>query len=102
MSMDAIRQFVSRTIGEWGTIRLADLQYWHRGEGQLAIVSVFALIVLLLIVRSFLSRRPGRHRLVVPALLESMRPSPVAAARHVPLALFLVRSAEATSELQSL
>ena len=69
MSLDAIRQFVARTLDEWRTIRLADLQFWHRGEGQLAIISVFALIVLLLIVRSALSRRPGRHRLVVPALL---------------------------------
>jgi hypothetical protein len=89
MSLEAIRQFVSRTLDEWRTIRLADLQYWHRGEGQLAIIGVFALIVLLLIVRSALSRRPGRHRLVVPALLGSMRSSPVSLARHVPLTLFL-------------
>src|SRR5262249_13846941 len=89
MSLGAIRQFVDRTLDEWRTIRIADLQYWHRGEGQLVIISAFALIVLLLILRSFLSRRPGRHRLVVPALLGSRRSSPVAASRHLPLALFL-------------
>jgi aspartate oxidase len=60
MSLDAIRQFASRTLDEWRTIRLADLQYWHRGEGQLAIISVFALIVLLLIVRSALVRHESR------------------------------------------
>ena len=81
MSIGAIRQFVDRTLNEWREIRVADLQYWHRGEGQLAIISVFALIVLLLIVRSFLSRRPGRHRLVVPALLGSLRSSPISSAR---------------------
>ena len=37
MSLEAIRQFVSRTLAEWRTIRLADLQFWHRGEGQLAL-----------------------------------------------------------------
>src|ERR1043165_3243109 len=89
MSLTAVRQYVTRTLDHWRTIRLADLQYWHRAEGQLVIISGFPLIVLLLIVRSALSRRPGRHRLVVPAILGSMRASPVSIGRHVPLVLFL-------------
>jgi len=89
MSLSGIRQFVSKTLDEWGAIRLADLQYWHRAEGQLLLISAFALILLLLLVRSLLSRRPGRHRLVVPALLGSMRASPVSIARHVPVVLFV-------------
>ena len=89
MSLSGIRQFVSKTLAEWGAIRVADLQYWHRAEGQLAIIGVFALILLLLLVRSLIARRPGRHRLVVPALLGSMRASPVSVARHVPVVLFV-------------
>ena len=34
MSLSGIRQFVSRTLDEWGAIRLADLQYF--GVRQLA------------------------------------------------------------------
>jgi hypothetical protein len=89
MSLNAARLFVASTVDEWRAIRLADLQYWHRGEAQLAIVGVFALIVLLLIMRSALVRRPGRHRLVVPAVLGSVRPSPLSVVRHIPLVLFL-------------
>jgi len=89
MSLNAARLFVSSTVDEWRAVRLADLHYWHRGEAQLTIVSVFALIVLLLITRSALARRPGRHRLVVPAVLGSVRRSPLSVLRHVPLVLFL-------------
>jgi von Willebrand factor type A domain len=89
MSLNAVRLFVSSTLDEWRAIRLVDLQFWHRGEAQLALVGVFALIVLLLIARSALKRRPGRHRLVVPAVLASVRSSPISVLRHVPLVLFL-------------
>ena len=90
MSLAAARLFVSNTFADWRTIRLVDLQFWHRGEAQLVVLGVFALGVLLLIVRSLISRRPGRHRLVLPAVLTSMRASPIRFLRHVPLALFLV------------
>ena len=89
MSLDAFRRLVAETLNEWRAVRLADLRFWHRGEGQIAIISVFALIVLLLLVRSILARRPGRHHLIVPAIFRSIRTTPISAARHVPLTLFL-------------
>ena len=73
-----------------GALRLDDLQYWHRGEARLAILALAALVVVLLIGRSATNRLPGRHRLVVPAVLSSTRASYVSFLRHAPLVLFLL------------
>jgi hypothetical protein len=90
MDTAAVRLFVRRHLEEWQGVRLVDLQFWHRGEAQLALISFVALVALLLVARSMMARRPGRHRLVMPAVLSSVGPSYLALVRHVPLALFLV------------
>lgn len=90
MSSTAFRLFVRNQLAEWRDVRLADLQFWHRGEAQLALVALLALTVLLLIARSALVRRPGRHRLVIPALLSSVGSSRLSFVRHLPLVLFLL------------
>jgi hypothetical protein len=84
------RLFVRNTAADWRTIRLADLQFWHRGEAQLALLSVVLFTVVLLIGRSLMTRRPGRHRLIVPALLSSVGASYGAFLRHIPLWLFVL------------
>ncbi|MDR1990023.1 MAG: VWA domain-containing protein [Acidobacteriaceae bacterium] len=90
MSVDTLRTFARNEIAEWRSFRLADLQFWHRSESQLALMALLALGLLLLIARSLLTRLPGRHRLIVPALLTSVRQSPFSLLRHAPLVLFLV------------
>lgn len=89
MSYSEARQYLANTIAEWQNVRLADLQYWHKGEARLVLLSLVALAAFLLIARSFLVRKPGRHRLVVPAVLTTLRSSPFSFLRHVPLLLFL-------------
>jgi hypothetical protein len=81
---------VQNTAADWSTIRLADLQFWHRGEARLALLAALLFTALLLIARSVMIRRPGRHRLVVPALLLSVRPSYGGFLRHIPLWLFIL------------
>jgi hypothetical protein len=89
MNMDAVRLIVRRHLEEWQGVRLADLQFWHRGEAQLALITLVAITGLLLVGRSLMARRPGRHRLVVPAVLSSVGPAYLGFVRHTPLALFL-------------
>lgn len=84
------RLFVRNTAADWQTIRLADLQFWHRSEAQLALLAVVLFTVILLIGRSVMARRAGRHRLVVPALLPSVGASYGAFLRHIPLWLFVL------------
>jgi hypothetical protein len=90
MSLSALRVFVRNQIADWRDFRLADLQFWHRSESQLALMTALALVILLLIARSLLARQPGRHRLIIPAVLGSVRQSPLSLLRHAPLLLFLV------------
>jgi hypothetical protein len=86
----ALRTFLSSTLAEWRGIRLADLQFWHRGEARLMIIALILFTVFLVIARSAVTRRPGRHRLVVPAVLSSIGRSYGSFLRHLPLLLFVV------------
>jgi hypothetical protein len=89
MSLGALRLFVQNQLNAWRTIRLGDLQYWHLSETRLTLLALGALVVVLLIARSAIGRRPGRHRLLVPAVLASTRRSYLAFLRHAPMLFFL-------------
>ena len=89
MTLAAARQYLANTSAEWRNIRLSDLQFWHGGEGRLLVIGLVAVAVFLLVARSFVNRQPGRHRLMVPALLGTIRPSYLSVVRHVPLVLFV-------------
>jgi hypothetical protein len=89
ISFSDARLFVHDNVAEWRNIRLVDLQFWHRSEARLVLFALFALTVLLLIGRSAMTRKPGRHRIVLPAVLSSTPASSVSVLRHVPLLLFL-------------
>lgn len=89
MTLETARLLVTGTLDEWRNIHLADLQFWHRGDARLALLALLVLSGLLLIARSALGRQPGRHRLVVPAVLSSVQTSYLGFLRHVPLVLFL-------------
>ncbi|MEQ1868719.1 MAG: VWA domain-containing protein [Vicinamibacterales bacterium] len=89
MSLAAARLLVADTLDEWRSVHIADLQFWHRSEGRLALVGLLALSLVLLVARSLLGRRPGRHRLVMPTILPAMVSSSLSFVRHLPLLLFL-------------
>lgn len=89
MSLSEARLYLANTLAEWQNVRLADLQFWHRDEGRLVVIGLLALAGVVLIARSLLARQPGRHRLVVPAVLTTLRSSPLGFLRHVPLLVAL-------------
>ncbi|MGC4080863.1 MAG: hypothetical protein QM736_01770 [Vicinamibacterales bacterium] len=89
MSLSEARLYLANTIAEWRNIRLSDLQFWHGGDARLLVFGLAALAVFVLVARSFLVRQPGRHRIVVPALPATLRPSYLSFIRHTPLLLFL-------------
>jgi hypothetical protein len=89
ISLSDVRLFARNTVADWRGIRLEDLQFWHRSEARLTLLALVAVALLLLIIRSMMTRQPGRHRLVVPAVLGSLGTSYLTFVRHVPLWLFL-------------
>src|SRR4030095_8497754 len=79
----------SSIASEWSAIDIANLQYWRRDVAQLALIGLVAIALLMLLMRAAIRRTPGRHHIVVPAMLRQWPQSRLAWVRHVPLALFV-------------
>jgi hypothetical protein len=77
-------------LADWQSLRMDDLQFWHRSESRLVFLWLLAFTLVLLVLRSFVRRRPGRHRIVLPAILKSMPASRASFLVHSPLVLFLI------------
>jgi hypothetical protein len=79
---------IAGLTSEWQALDVAHLQYWRRDVAQLALIGLVAAAVLLLLVRAARSRAPGRHHVIVPAILRGWTQSRLAWTRHVPVVLF--------------
>ena len=88
--MSSLQIALSNTIDEWLRTRWADLQFTEARTALIVFVVLVAVAVLALVARGLRGRRPGRTHVALPAVLPSMRRSPLAALRHLPLLLFLV------------
>ncbi len=85
-ALTAVAQSVA---AEWAVFDFAGLQFWRRDTGRLALLALVGLAVVLLLIRSAVTRKPGRHHIVLPALLRSLPGSRLAWTRHLPVVLFL-------------
>jgi hypothetical protein len=85
-----LRALFEAALAEWRDLRIDDLQFWHRSESRLVFMWLLALTLVLLVVRSLIKRSPGRHRIVVPAILRAMPRSRFTIVRHTPLVLFIL------------
>jgi hypothetical protein len=90
MSFSGIRAFFTDSIADWRDIRFSELQFWRRGDARVMLIALIALVVVLLIARSSVTRRAGRHRIVLPALPASIARSRLAFLAHTPLVFFVV------------
>jgi hypothetical protein len=79
----------SAIVSEWSAIDVANLQYWRRDVAALALIGLVAIAVLMLLARAAIARKPGRHHIVVPAMLRQWPESRLAWIRHLPLTLFV-------------
>lgn len=84
----ALTAVAQSAAAEWAVFDFAGLQFWRRDTGRLALLAIVGVALVLLLIRSVVSRRPGRHHIVLPALLRSMPGSGLAWTRHLPVALF--------------
>jgi Ca-activated chloride channel homolog len=86
---DALRALVRTLATEWRGLTLGSLQFSHRTEARLMLIALVGLSLVALTARSIALRRPGRHNVVLPALLDVPQPPALALLVHVPLLLAL-------------
>lgn len=86
---DVLSAIVSGLFGDWGVLRLSDLQYWHRGEARLLLLSLPVVAGLCLAIRLSFTRNHRRHTVTLPAVLTSMQWRGLALLTYVPLVLAL-------------
>ena len=85
----ALTAMAQSVTAEWAVFDFGDLQFWRRDTGRLAWLAVVGTSVVLLLIRSALARTPGRHHIVLPALLRALPGSRLAWTRHLPVVLSL-------------
>src|SRR5918994_274873 len=87
---EAITAIAASLAGEWNAIDFSNLQYWRRDVAQLTLIGLVATALLVLLVRGAMSRSPGRHHVIVPAILRQWPASRLAWVRHLPVVLFVL------------
>ena len=90
ISLARFRTLFESAVAEWRSVRLSDLQFWHRSEARLVFITMIALTLVLVVIRSLVRRQPGRHRIVVPAILSNAPRSRFSFILHTPLVLFVL------------
>ncbi len=85
-----IRAIVDSIASEWRVFGFDGLQFWHRDTARLTLIGLVAASIVLLLVRSMVTPKAGRHHLVVPSVLRSMSAPRSSWIRHLPVLLFVV------------
>src|SRR5262245_21613585 len=87
--MSALRQALSERAVEWSSVSLAQLQFWHRDTGRLALIGLLLLTLVLLAWRSAFRRHPARTGIALPSLPSRRRGVGSAWLRHTPFVAFV-------------
>ena len=77
------------TLDEWARTRWEDLRFTDARGALLLCAALLAIVLLVLLIRAVQGRRAGRTHIALPALLPIFHVTPLAAARHVPVLLFV-------------
>jgi len=85
---DAVRALVQSMAADWGRFDTAGLTFWARDTARLAAVGFAAAMALLIAFRASLRLRPGRDRVVLPALLGTIPRARWGWLRDAPALLF--------------
>lgn len=86
----SLTAFVAGLLEEWRVLDVSALQFWRRDVAQLSVIVLAALAALAMLIRLAVRRSPGRHHVVLPAILGSVPSAPFAWVRHLPAALFAI------------
>jgi len=84
-SLYALGAAVRSLALEWRGLAVRSLQFSHSTEARLLLVGLVGLSIVLLVARMIVLRRPGRHNVVLPAMLDVPRHTLAALMVHLPL-----------------
>ncbi|MFN7981372.1 MAG: VWA domain-containing protein [Vicinamibacterales bacterium] len=87
---DVLRRIAMELFGDWRLLSLRGLEYWHRVDARLALVSLVAFVLVVLVAGLLLPPRRSRRTIAVPAVLPAMRWVASANLIHVPLMFALL------------
>jgi hypothetical protein len=68
--MGALGAIAATVAAEWRALDVAGLQFWQGDTAQLVLLALVALAALKLLMRAAIARQPGRHFLVLPAVIQ--------------------------------
>jgi Ca-activated chloride channel homolog len=86
---DALRGMAADLFGDLRRLRVGDLQFWHRDDARLLLLSFVVAAGLVLVARVAVPRGRGRYTVAVPALLSSIPRTLSANLTHLPLLIAL-------------
>jgi Ca-activated chloride channel family protein len=89
VALERLSAFARDILAQWEAIRFGELFYVRRDVTILMLVALVGLSLATLIARSALGRRPGRHSVALPAILDWNRATPLSFVRHGAFLLFL-------------
>lgn len=84
---ESLRALAAAIGADWAGFDTVGLTFWHRDLARLSAVGFAALALLLLAAHLAFRRGRGRGRIVLPAVLHTMRRARLAWLRHLPAAL---------------
>jgi hypothetical protein len=87
-TLNALLELVGRTLGEWRA-PAQEITFNSRDAALLVVAGFSVFAAMTLAWRGLRGRLPGRTAIALPAILPSVRRSPLAFIRHAPFALFL-------------
>lgn len=86
---DVLRRIAMELFGDWRLLNLRGLEYWHRVDARLALISLVAFALVVLVAGLLLPQRRHRWTVAVPAVLPAMRWGASANLVHLPLVMAL-------------
>ena len=87
---EALSTIATALAREWSAVDFSSLQYWRRDTAELSMIGLVAITLLVLLIRSAIARTPGRHHVVLPAILKLSPESRLAWVRHLPVAMVVL------------
>src|SRR5215469_1034127 len=89
VSLSELLEHLRDTLTEWRSLSYSDLVFHHRDTAILILFISVSILGLLLLARYTFWRRVGRDKLPLPAILPTIRTSPISFVRNGALLLFI-------------